>query len=448
MRNMGLIKCLSETKKADSLSQDQLKALQIKRFNDLVSYVKTNSPYFNELYKDIPENSPIESYPTTNKQVMMANFDSWMTDRNITLERVKEFMSNKDNIGRLMDKKYLVYTTSGSTGNPCIVLYDKTAFNVSSAIGVLRSFARKDDLKHFMKHGGRTMALYADNGFYLGCGAIKYNLRRMPWKKKKMATCDVRKPTSEIVEELNNFQPSMLGSYPTALELIAKEQETGSLNIHPSIIMTGGENLTDDIRNHLSKTFDCYVQTNYSCTEGGTMACECTKHNFHINTDWVILEAVDEDNKPVPFGTRGAKLLLTNLANKSCPFIRFEITDRVTIFNDTCECGKEGLYLTLEGRTDDILKFSNDVCIPPLSLYAILKEVEGINRFQLIQHENDNLELRISCYDKADCFTRASKEVLDFLKENGVNATMFLSNKEPEVSPTSGKFKHIIGLKK
>lgn len=92
----------------------------------------------------------------------------------------------------------------------------------------------------------------------------------------------VRKPTKEIVDLLNEYQPSMIGCYPTAMELLAAEQEKGNLHIHPAIIMTGGEKLNDDVREYLSNVFDCYVQTNYSCTEGGTIACECTEKHFHM----------------------------------------------------------------------------------------------------------------------------------------------------------------------
>ena len=95
----------------------------------------------------------------------------------------------------------------------------------------------------------------------------------------------------EIVTGLNDFQPAMLGGYPTALELLFDEQRSGRLKIEPVIIMTGGEYLSDELRQQLAETFNCYVQTNYSCTEGGTVACECREGHIHINEDWVIVEA-------------------------------------------------------------------------------------------------------------------------------------------------------------
>ena len=448
MKQLGLMTALYLTRKADKMPASGRQVLQAQRLEELLRYTRAHSPYLAQKYKDIPADAPLSAYPPASKQEMMQNFDSWMTDPAITLERVRRFMEDKDNIGRLLDGKYHVYSTSGSTGEPCIALYDRTAFHVSSAIGVLRSFARAQDMKAFLKSGRKTMALYADDGFYLGCGSVRYNLRKMPWKKKTMMTCDVRKPMKEIVDTLNRFQPSMIGCYPTALELIAAEQEAGRLHIRPAIIMTGGEKLTDPVRAHLEQVFGCYVQTNYSCTEGGTMACECTEHHFHINDDWVILEAVDENDRPVPPGTQSARVLLTNLSNRTCPFIRFEITDRVTVNREACPCGCDRPWLTLEGRTDDILIFRNGVRIAPLSLYAVLKEVEGLRRFQLLQQADDRLELRLTGEEREDCFRRAREALSGYLLQNGVCAEIFLSDLPPQANPISGKFKHIVAFRR
>ena len=447
MKQISLLKAMYLTQKAEKMTEKERKELQQQRLQELVSYAKTNSPYYAELYKDVGGKFALTDLPVTNKLEMMEHFEQWMTDRSITKEKVDDFMADISNVGRKLDGKYLVYTTSGSTGNPCIVLYDETTINVASAIGVLRSFARKEDMKAFMKQGKKNVALFAEGGFYLASGSVKYNLRKMPWKKKMMKSYDVRNKTQDIVDMLNEYQPTMIGSYPTALELLAYEQESGKLHVNPVIIMTGGEHLSETVRERLSQVFNCYVQTNYSCTEGGTVACECTEHHFHINDDWVILEAVDEKNQPVPFGTQSSKVLLTNLANKVCPLIRFEITDRIVMHNEPCACGNPRHWLTLEGRTDDILIFENGVKIPPLSLYAVLKEVHGIQRFQLIQEKGNRLELRLVAENKEQVFEKARKAVEEYLLQQGVTCEIYLSDKLPEANANSGKFKHIIARK-
>ena len=43
----------------------------------------------------------------------------------------------------------MVFTTSGSTGNPLVTLCDDTTNNVMGGIAACRSYARKEDLKAF-----------------------------------------------------------------------------------------------------------------------------------------------------------------------------------------------------------------------------------------------------------------------------------------------------------
>jgi hypothetical protein len=54
----------------------------------------------------------------------------------------------------------------------------------------------------------------------------------------------------------------------------------------------------------------------------------------------VIVESVDEHHQPVPHGTAGAKVLVTNLTNYAQPLIRYEVPDRITVSPDICRCGR------------------------------------------------------------------------------------------------------------
>lgn len=448
MKKIGLLKAMYLCHKADKMTDEQRMEMQQLRLQELVSYAREYSPYYAKLYENVGENAPLSELPITNKLDMMEHFDCWMTDRSITKERVEHFTSDLSNVGKKMDGKYLIYTTSGSTGNPCTVLYDETAMNVSFATGVLRGFARKKDAQKLIRQKEKSMILFAEGGFYLASGAARYNLQQMPWRKRSMQVYDVRNKTGDIVAELNRCQPSMIASYPTALELLAYEKEKGNLSVNPSVIMTGGEKLNEDVRKRLSDVFQCDVHTLYACTEGGTVACECGENHFHVNDDWLIIEAVDENDQPVPYGTQSAKILLTNLANKVCPLIRFEITDRVVMHNEPCGCGNPRPWLTIEGRTDDILTFENGDKMSPLPLYVLLKEVHGIQRFQLIQVMENTLELRIEAKDRGKAFADAKAALEKYLSHNGIFCEILLSDKLPQANAKSGKFKHIVAMKR
>ena len=437
---MSLISAMIKTYKGNHLSQEQIKKLQYKKLRQLVMYAKNNSPYFKDLYANISDNFSLKELPPTNKVEMMQNFDNWITDNTITIERINEFTKTKENIGRMIDDKYLIFKTSGSTGNPAIVLYDKQNIDVASAVAALRTFARKEDFKKFMKNGKKTAGVFANYGFYLACGMSRYLQLQMPRKKNKI-TIDVNKPEKEIIKELNDFNPSMLSGYPSNLALLSNFKE---LTIKPDVVITGGELLTDKVREKLEEKFNCYVQTHYSCTEAGEIACECSEKHLHINEDWIIVEPVDKNNNPVGYGVLSDKVLITNLSNYIQPFIRYELTDRIIVHSEKCKCGKSSLWLEIEGRTDDTLEFENGILIAPMSFYKILEEIPEIKRFQLVQRSYKKLELRLIADDKEIAFNKATKSLQEFLNSKSIyDVELILSENSPQTNKASGKFNHI-----
>lgn len=437
---MSLFTAMIRTWLENQADRKTIERLQSKRLRKLVSYAKKNSPYYAGLYEAVADDFRLEDLPPVSKPELMEHFDDVLSDRNITMKKVEEFTSDLDNVGRMIDGKYLIFKTSGSTGNPAVVLYDRMNIDVASAVAAFRTFARKKDFKAFMKNGKRTAGVFADYGFYLACGMSRYLQLKMPGRKTKI-NIDVNAPKEEIITKLNDFQPSMLSGYPANLSLLCDYEE---LDIHPDVVITGGELLTDSIRDQLSKRFGCYVQTHYSCTEAGEIACECSEGHLHINEDWVIVEPVDTQNRPVGFGKQSDKVLITSLSNYIQPFIRYELSDRIIVHDEPCACGKKSRWLEIEGRTDDILVFENDIKIAPMSLYKILEEVKEIRRFQLIQKDNNRLELRIISDDREQAFEKAKQDLLAFLASKGLNnIEIFLSDKEPEADETSGKFRHI-----
>ncbi|HAL02776.1 MAG TPA: AMP-dependent synthetase [Lachnospiraceae bacterium] len=436
---MGLVEKMIKTHMAGRWTREKIASVQKKRLTSLVSYARENSPFYRDLYKDIPDDYTLTDIPPVSKPQLMEHFDQVLTDRNISMNRIDDFTQNIDNIGRMLDDKYLIFKTSGSTGNPAVVLYDKGNIDVSSAVAAFRTFARKEDFRKFMKHGKKTAGVFADYGFYLACGMSRYLQLQMPHKKSKI-TVDVNAPEEEIISKLNDFQPAMLSGYPSNLALLADFEE---LNIHPDVVITGGELLTDEIRTKLTDKFGCYVQTHYSCTEGGEIACECEEKHLHINEDWVIVEPVDKEANPVPYGAMSDKVLITNLSNHIQPFIRYELTDRVIVHNEKCKCGRNTLWLEIEGRTDDILEFAAGVHIAPMSLYKVLEEVKSIKRFQLIQRAIDKVELRMIADNKEEAYNQAKSDLQKFFKSKGLDVEILLSEELPQANKTSGKFKHI-----
>lgn len=453
MKTIGMFKAMQLCRQYGKASAEERTAIQNRRLRELVSYAREHSPYYARLYADVPEQFSLSDLPATNKRHLMEHWDDWVTDRSVTLRQINEFMENKDNIGRKWQGKYMVVTTSGSTGNPLVMLCDKTVNNVIAAVSAGRSYARKEDLRAFIRKGGKSMGVFADGGFYLANSSIRSRLLMMPWKKRQLGISSALYPTEKIVEQLNRFQPAMLGGYPSNLELLIDEQKSGRLHISPVIVMTGGEHLSDDLRARLSDAFHCYAQTSYACTEGGSVACECTQQHLHINDDWVIVEPVDAQGNPVPDGKLADKYLLTNLFNYTQPLIRYEITDRIILHHEPCPCGNPSPWLEIEGRSDDVLIFIQDgktIRVPPLAIYARLKEVPQLRRFQLLKYPQNRMELRLESMEgigREESFEEAVAALGELLSIYGVtDMRISLSEDLPRQHPVSGKFKHVMNI--
>ena len=453
MKTIGLMKALALCGQYRNASPERRTAIQEQRLRELVRYARTHSPYYARLYAGVPETCRLSDLPPVNKRELMEHWDHWVTDPSVTLEQINGFLADKDNIGRKWQGKYMVVTTSGSTGNPLVMLCDNTVNNVMAAVSATRSYARKEDLRAFVRRGGKSMGVFADGGFYLANSSIRARLLMMPWKKRQLGLSSALYPTEQIVAQLNRFQPAMLGGYPSNLELLIDEQKSGRLHISPVIVMTGGEHLSQELRNRLSEAFHCYAQTSYACTEGGAVACECTRTHLHINDDWVIVEPVDAQGNPVPDGKLADKYLLTDLFNYTQPLIRYEVTDRIVLHREGCPCGNPSPWLEIEGRSDDVLTFredQGDIRVPPLAIYAQLKEVPQLRRFQLLKFPHNRMELRLepkAGTGKDQAYAEAAKALGALLSVYGVHHfDLSLSEDQPRQHPVSGKFKHIINM--
>lgn len=440
---MSLLSAMTRTRRGNDAERQQLERLQRQRLEKLVRFAAENSPYyarrFAEAGVDVAGTFALTDLPRSTKPQVMAAFDDVLTDRTITMERINRFTQDLDNVGRLLDGKCLVFKTSGSTGNPAVVLYDRRCIDVQSAIAAFRTFARREDYRAFMSHGKRTAGVFANYGFYLACGMSRHLQLRMPRKQTKI-TVDVNAPEEQIVRELNAFQPAMLSGYPSNLALLA---DCPGLDIHPDVVITGGELLTDAVRAKLTDRFGCYVQTHYSCTEAGEVACECSAGHLHVNEDWIIVEPVDRDGRPVPCGELSDAVLITNLANYIQPFIRYELTDRVIMHDEPCSCGRHTRWLEIEGRTDDTLEFPGGVRVAPMSLYKVLEEVPELRRFQLVQTAPDAVTLRMVAEDPDAAFAKASAALQEFFAGKGLSVAISRSSEAPQAHPVSGKFKHV-----
>lgn len=172
----------------------------------------------------------------------------------------------------------------------------------------------------------------------------------------------------------------------------------------------------------------------------------------HVNCGWVILEPVDESFRPTPPGEPSHTVLLTNLANRIQPIIRYDLGDSVLVRPNPCPCGSPLPAIRVAGRRDDILRLATPdkrtVSVLPLAIGAIVDETPGVHRSQLIQIGPTTIRLRLELKSGVDVEhvwrTVAANLNTYFVEQGLANVEVVRASEPPEQSAQSGKFRQVI----
>ena len=448
--NKSVLWLLYDTYRARKQGIKAIEQRQRVRLADMVDFARKNSPFYREQYKDLPERIEDPTLlPITNKKELMANFNRFATDPEVTIEKVKAFIHNPDLIGEYFLGKYTVATTSGTTGTHGIFLIDKSTFKVVGALGfrMMSSWLNLVDVIRVLANGGRLTMVNAMGGHFASAIAAA---RLQKKRGKKFQVLPVTMPMPEMVERINQFQPVLLAPYASMGSLVASEQEAGRLQIKPVLIVLSAEGLNEKEFKRISNAFNAKVYDSYAATECPFISYRCKYRWLHVNSDWVLLEPVDADYQPTPPGKQSHTVLISNLANRIQPILRYDLGDSVIQKPEPCSCGNTLPAIRVQGRSADVLAFDTDgkkATIAPLAFAAVAAHISGIELFQLVQTGPANMRLRLKLSAGADShrvWQTLITEIKKLLNENGLDHIAVEQADEPPEQTPGGKYRQII----
>jgi phenylacetate-coenzyme A ligase PaaK-like adenylate-forming protein len=197
----------------------------------------------------------------------------------------------------------------------------------------------------------------------------------------------------EMVAALNTYQPDVLLGYPSVAAMLAAEQMAGRLRIRPQAGLLGGEPLTPALRERIHAAWGFEPQSVYAATEAPTIAVGTPGTGLEVQEDVVIVEVVDQHNVPVPVGTPGFKVLITNLINFAQPLIRYELSDSVTLAHGPNPNGRPYRRIaSVDGRSADVLYMpapdGREIALHPTGFGAAFAHLPAIHQYQLVHDEH------------------------------------------------------------
>ena len=372
----------------------QLAEHQQQRLEAVVRHAATHSPYYRRRLAETGAlgNGPVQlqHLPVLNKALLMEHFDELVCDPRLRRDQLLDWAGQLTGDQLYLDR-YRIMLTSGSSGRPGLFVYDPAGWR-STCAQILRTSS----------WAGLRPSLPRQRLALLGGAAPSHISRQvaatMAIGLHRVLSLPVTLPLPQLVQALNQFQPTYLHVYPSVAMWLADEQQAGRLRLSPQMLVTIAELRTPEMTQRLTDAFGVHPFNAYGCTEG-LWGAECEHHQgIHLFEDRTLVENVDPDGQPVPAGQPGARLLVTNLHNLVQPLLRLEVTDLVTLDPDPCPCGRTLVRAsTIHGRSDDILSLAardgGRVSVHPLQ-FALLTRDPQVREFQVVQ-DGPTLRIRI-----------------------------------------------------
>ena len=423
----------------ETMSREDLEALQLERLQALVKRVYQKIPFYKESFdkaginpEDIKSLADLTKLPFTVKQDMRDAYPFGL------------FAVPRKDVVR-------VHCSSGTTGTATVVGYtqkDLENWGDCFARALYGAGCRPDStLQIAYGYGLFTGGLGAHNGGErAGCTVLP------------MSTGN----TKRQVRLMKDFDVDCLCCTPSyALNIAEVAQEEGydihEFPIHAGIL--GAEPCSEATRAEIEQKMGIQVYDIYGLSEvmGPGVACECEKqHGLHVCEDQFIIEILDPKTlQPVPDGEWG-EVVFTTLCKECSPLVRYRTRDISRILVGECECGRTFRRMDrIAGRTDDMMILRGVNVFPSQIEEEIVSFPEIAPQYQLILTTKgtlDHAELRVETvpefpFDEIRRLEKLKKDLQKALKEN-LQIAVDVKIVEPKtIERAEGKAKRIIDMR-
>lgn len=336
-------------------------------------YLKSQVITKNEILNNISKYVPVE---------FASNFQTEEALKSFLLD-TKKLSNNHDREVVLNKKKWILETTTGSTGKPFTVLKSQKEKLIESKY-------------LFDKRKLVYSRVSFNNGFLLLQPTDEY-LKNICYRGNTDKNMD------KIFEYLLKTKPQWILTTTLLLRKLYKyiydnDRFNDLKKLDIKFIETTSQALDYNEKIEIENAFNTKIVDQYGCREVWNIAYECSSGNLHINNDYLIVDVVDENGKILEEDGAVGDVILTSLIHSNFPFIKYYLGDRASISKGTCTCGLDVPRICFEGgRKKDKLVNTNyfgTVIFRKLMRYMYFKHSElNIGKVKIIQDEPYSLSV-------------------------------------------------------
>ncbi|QSP93675.1 phenylacetate--CoA ligase family protein [Marinobacter salinisoli] len=374
LRNPSLNEQYDFLKETEWWSLEKLRALQAKKAEKFFRFVSENSKFYNNILKSSGFNfsgdfcsTELRKLPELNKSILVSNKDA-----------IQIFFN---------EEKMRLAETSGTSGEG-LEFFRNERWDSLNRATMMRSY------------DWYGVKVWQRNGYLWG-----FNIK--PRQATKIRALDYMQnrfrlfnySENDIVDFCKKLkQAEFISGYSSMVFEVAKRINELGLGPVPLKMVKGtSEMILDSYQKESFKAFGSKIVSEYGAAESGIIAFECPVGGLHINIENLIVETNDS-----------SEILVTNLASRSFPIIRYNLGDVVELDSATCSCGRSHpLIKNIVGRRGSkVLGLEREY--PALTFYYVFKnlalEESVLLNYKAVQKEKGKVEIFIEgSYEKNIC---------------------------------------------
>jgi phenylacetate-CoA ligase len=336
--------------------------------------------------------------------------------------------------------------TTGSTWEPLTVFHDRRSLLLNIAFAERERAVETRFVGRSLRYAALDLGLGRTITTPQEVRAFYDRACHRPLRPRHHAA-GVDEPLEDVVATINRLRPDVLRGYGTYLELLFRTAAARGLELHrPRAAVYTADGMSEEGRRFVEERFGVPVLSQYSAVEVFRIGYFCEERSaHHLHEDLCALSIVGADGRPVPDGQPG-EIVVSNLVNRGTVLLNYRLGDVARIVPGRCACGRTSRLLSVvEGRTSQVVHLPDGSAVHPFAVWAPVKLLDGVVRYQLVQHEPDRFELRLVTVDRAT-YDSVAPQVVAALRTTLRGAKVEPSYHERLEQGRGGKFSPVLAL--
>lgn len=367
-------------KQREEFTIQQWQEYQNKQLTKLLLHAFNNVEYYHNKFS---------SFQITANNLKQINIHT-LNQLPITFKEDVRLYGTTTMMSKIREKGGSFFASSGSTGTPVQICYSNNMHQRWFALNEARIKNWAGINKNMSRGmiGGRRILADANNTppFF------RYNFFE-----------------KQVYFSAYHISPVNIKNYALAFEKYAIDYMTGYAmsnyilarmflenNIQPpalKAVLTSSEKLTLQMRETISKAYNCKVFDAWSGMEYCGLVSECEHGNLHISPDAGVIEILNNEMQAVKPGEIG-DVYCTGLLNFDQPLIRYKIGDQMQLGDSYCNCGRNmPVIKEIVGRVEDIVYGIDGREM--VRFHGIFVGLKSVKLAQVIQDNLTSLTIKI-----------------------------------------------------